>query len=308
MSDRLVISLATIPMISGVLLLGLLQRGEASQAPAIKARQLGVSQQVNSSEALKRPWIGVVTAGSNADLGADFDGRVNKVYVKSGAKVKEGEPLLEIDRGDINSTVGMAGAELGQSQSDVLRAQAKVEAAQQRLKRIEEGGKWLSATEVEAARTEVRVAQADLSAARSTVQSSRARLAQQKLRSEKHTLMAPFSGTLVSIDVDQGDTVAAGQVLARVISDERLIRFALPREDLTKQALSEVLVRLQDQGSDALRVPVHGVRPEIDAAAQLVFATAALPEQVRGDAAWMPGSVVEVLAAPAATELALPQR
>src|SRR5690348_6735379 len=101
MSDRLVISLATIPMISGVLLLGLLQRGEASQAPAIKAKQLASTQQVVSSEARNRPWIGVVTAGSNADLGADFDGRVTKVYVKTGAKVKEGEPLLDIDRGDI---------------------------------------------------------------------------------------------------------------------------------------------------------------------------------------------------------------
>lgn len=307
MSDRLVISLATIPMISGVLLLGLLQRGEASGAPSVKAQRPSSAQQAASVDALNRPWIGVVTAGSNADLGADFDGRVTKVYVKSGATVKEGEPLLEIDRGDISATVGMAGAELGQSQSDVLRAQAKVEAAQQRLKRIEEGGKWLSAQEIEAARTEARVAQADLAAARSSVQMGRARLAQQKLRSEKHTLMAPFSGTLVSIDVDRGDTVAAGQVLARVISDERLIRFALPREDLAKQELGEVLVRLQDQG-EPLRVPVHGVRPEIDAAAQLVFATAALPEQVRGNAAWMPGSVVEVLAAPAVTELALPQR
>lgn len=307
MSDRLVLSLSTIPMISGVLLLGLLQRGEAMPAPAIKAQKLAAVQQQASSEALRKPWIGVVTAGSNADLGADFDGRVTKVYLKSGAKVKEGQPLLDIDRGDITATVGMAGAELGQSQSDVLRAQAKVEAAQQKLKRIEEGGKWLSAQEIEAARTDLRVSQADLAAARSSVQMGRARLQQQKLRSQKHTLMAPFSGTLVSVDVDQGDTVAAGQVLARVISDERLIRFALPREDLAKQPLSEVLVRLQDQG-EPLRAPIHGVRPEIDAAAQLVFATAALPEQVRDSSAWMPGSVVEVLAAPETTELALPQR
>jgi RND family efflux transporter MFP subunit len=306
MSDRLVISLATIPMISGVLLLGLLQRGEASQAPAIKARS-GSSLQVASAEALTRPWIGVVTAGSNADLGADFDGRVTHVYAKSGAKVTAGDKLLEINRDEIAASVGMAGAELGQSASDAQRAQARLEAAQQKLKRIEEGGKWLSAQEIEAARMEARVAQADLGSARAAVQMHRAQLAQQKRRSEKHTLVAPFSGTLVSIDVDEGDTVAAGQVLARVISDERLIRFALPREDLAKQELSEVLVRLQAQG-EPLRVPVHGVRPEIDAAAQLVFATAALPEQVRGNAAWMPGSVVEVLAAPAATELALPQR
>jgi RND family efflux transporter MFP subunit len=306
MSDRLVISLATLPMISGVLLVGLLQRADPAQAASKKRPAETLVATVGPHEARPGNWVGVVSAGSNADLAAEFDGRVTHVFVKSGQQVKQGDRLLEIDQAEAATTVGVAGAELGQNQSDVLSAEARLEAAKLKASRLEEGGKWLSATELDGARTEVRIAQAELAAARSKVAMGRAKLAQQRLRANKHTLVAPFTGTLVSIDVDAGDSVTAGQVLARVISDERVIRFALPRAELAEQPLTEVLVRLKDRQEAALRAPVNAVRPEVDAAAQLVFATANLPEEVRSLPSWMPGSIVEVQPLPPAQNPELP--
>lgn len=301
MSDRIVISLATIPMISGVLLLAILQRPAVSAATASGRSESRFGMHGASEGARPSSWIGVVSAGSNAELAAEFDGRVTHVWVRSGQQVKQGDKLLEIDRADISTTVGVAGAELGQRQSDVARAQVRLEAARSRLKRLEEGGKWLSAQELDVARTEVRVADADLSAARSSVAMGRARLAQQVLRADRHRIEAPFTGTLVSIDVDRGDSVSAGQVLVRVISDERVIRFAVPRDELAQHPLFEVLVRLKDQAG-GLRAAVSAIRPEVDTAAQLVFATAAVPEQVRALPAWMPGSSVEVTPVPTLLE------
>lgn len=293
MSDRFVISLATIPMISGVLLLGLLQRPAASQV-SVAARRQTRALESTRGDAQASHWVGVVSAGSNAELAAEFEGRVTHVWVKAGQQVKQGDKLLEIDPADIATTVGVAGAELGQHRSDLERAEARLEAARLREKRLEEGGKWLSAQELDVARTEARVAEAELSAARSAVAMGRARLAQQKLRADKHRIEAPFSGTLVSIEVDEGDSVNAGQLLARVISNDRVIRFALPRAALAERPLPSVLVRLKGQGG-ALEARVDAVRPEVDSAAQLVFARAELPEAVRELPSWMVGSVVEVM-------------
>lgn len=293
MSDRFVISLATIPMISGVLLLGLLQRPAASQV-SVAARTPTRALDSTRSDAQASHWVGVVSAGSNAELAAEFEGRVTHVWVKAGQQVKQGDKLLEIDPADIATTVGVAGAELGQHRSDLERAEARLEAARLREKRLEEGGKWLSATELDAARTEARVAEAELSAARSAVAMGRARLAQQKLRADKHRIEAPFSGTLVSIEVDEGDSVNPGQLLARVISNDRVIRFAMPRAALAERPLPSVLVRLKGQ-TGALEARVDAVRPEVDSAAQLVFARAELPEAVRELPSWMVGSVVEVM-------------
>lgn len=292
MSDRFVISLATIPMISGVVLLGLLQRPAVSQVSASRGPvPRGVA--TAHTETRIAPWVGVVSAGNNAELAAEFEGRVTHVWVKSGQQVKQGDKLLEIDPAEIATNVGVAGAELSQHRSDVQRAEARLEASRTRFKRLEEGGKWLSAQELDAARTEVRVAEAELSAARSSVAMGRARLAQQQLRQDKHRIEAPFAGTLVSIEVDEGDSVTPGQMLARVISNDRVIRFALPRAAVAEQPLSVVSVRLKGQ-QGALRAAVNTVRPEVDSAAQLVFASASLPEAVRDLPSWMPGSVVEV--------------
>lgn len=292
MSDRLIIAVASLPLVSGVLLLGILQRPAAASSESRTSAHAAGAMHA-PQELTREPWIGVVSASSNADLAAEFHGRVTHVWAKAGQLVRKGEPILEIDRADVTTTLGVAGAELGQRRSDAQRAEARLDAARSRLARLEVAGSWLSAQELDAARTEVRVAQAELSAARSSVAMGRARVAQQKLRADRHKIVAPFEGTVVSIDADLGDSVAEGQLLARLISDRRVIRFAMPRDELVP-GFEEVEVR-QGPGRPGLRALVDAVRPEVDLAAQLVFASAALPEEARDLPEWLPGTAVQVL-------------
>ncbi|MFM2417874.1 MAG: hypothetical protein RL385_2597 [Pseudomonadota bacterium] len=294
MSDRLILTLATVPMVSGVLLLGILQRGEARQEPALAAQVAHAAVRDAVPEGAKE-WLGVVVAGQAAELASEFGGRVTQVFVQSGMRVKAGQLLLQVDRDDAAAAVGVAGAEVAQKESDVVRAEARLEAARQRLARLTEGGAWLSAQELDGARAEVRVADAELRSARSLVSMGRARLVQQRVRDKKHTIVAPFDGTVVSIDVDAGDTVPGGRVLARVISEDRRIKFALPREELDAANLSEVLVARPGMDT-VLHAQVSAVRPEVDAAAHLVFATASLPDNPITDS-WLPGTDVRVFRA-----------
>jgi RND family efflux transporter MFP subunit len=294
-SDRIILALAVVPMLSGILLVGVLQRGEARYdlptppaAPAARQRAAPV----------ERGLLGVVVAGQSAELASEFDGRVAEVFARAGAQLRPGDPILRIDRDDSAAAMGVVGAEIAQRESDVLRAEARLEAAHQKLRRLSAGGSWLSAQELDAARGEVRVAEAELRAARSLVSMGRARLAQQRVRDRKHTLVAPFRGTLVSMEADRGDAVTAGHVLARVISDDRRLQFALPQEQLAGGLgeLREVWV-LREGMQAPLRAQISAIRPEIDPAAQLVFASAALPEEAIADS-WLPGTDVRVYRSP----------
>jgi RND family efflux transporter MFP subunit len=290
MSDRTVIALATVPMIAGALLLVALQRVPPVRVNA-SAGKAGMARV--SDLAVRTPaWLGVVIAGHTADLAAENDGRVDQVWVRAGARVTKGQPILQVDLGDATHAEALAEAELGQRFSEVARAEANYEDARAKRERLEQGGSWISARELESARAEERMAKADLRSARAGVGMGRARQEQSKLRARRHTLEAPFDGVLVSCDVDPGDSVAAGQVLARVINDDRRVRFAFPREQVPTATGMQVLLSLPD---GVVKADVESIQLEVDPAAQLLFATAKPPA---GTATLLPGTRVEVRYSP----------
>jgi RND family efflux transporter MFP subunit len=286
MSDRTIIALATVPMLTGALLLVALQRVPPVRVSASAAKPS--SAHGTTKPGSEATWLGVVVAGRAAELAAENDGRVSEVWLRAGVRVKKGQPILQIDSSGAANDEALAGAELGQRRSEVTRAQASYEEAQAKLKRLEAGGSWIAAQELDTAKNAVRLARADLGAARAGVGMGRARVAQQKLRARRHTLEAPFDGVLVSCDVDPGDSVASGQVVARVITDDRRVRFAVPREQLPASGALEVVLSLP---SGSRQAKVDSLQPEVDPAAQLIFATATPPD---GGNDLMPGTRVEV--------------
>jgi RND family efflux transporter MFP subunit len=291
MSDRLTFGLASIPMFSGVLLVGLLQRPPAIEVEDAHAGRARAAATVSARAA--KPAVGVVTAGQTADLTSGFEGKVTEIFVHTGARVRPGEALLEIDPSIAKINVDLTKAELGQRKSEAQRARARLEEARGKFARYTAGATWLAEQDVASARSAVRMAEADLQAAIAAVEMVRAKLRQQQIYTERHRLVAPIAGTVVVSDVGPGDSITSGQVLARVVSDDRQVRFALPREALPNSDKFEVLVESKADRSQ-VRAPVSSVKPEIDLSAQLVFATADLPADLSGSLAFMPGTPVTV--------------
>jgi HlyD family secretion protein len=236
----------------------------------------------------------VVVAGTTAELAADADGHVAEVFVQNGARVAAGDKLLQFDAAESSSAVGIASAALGQRRSEVSRAQAKAEAAHAQLERLRAGAAWIARQELENAAAEARLADAELRAAAAGVGMGRAQVSQQRLRRDRRVLTAPFAGTVASLDVDLGDSVVAGQVVLRIVSDDRQVRFAFPPGELVER---QVAIKLK--GSElAITAEVTELRPEIDPSAQLVFATAALPTELPEAARWIPGAPAQVFRRP----------
>jgi RND family efflux transporter MFP subunit len=290
MTDRWLLACAFVPMMSGVAMVALLQRPPAPPLPALGPEGLTKGATTQPADSAERPFIGVVVAGTTAELAADADGYVAAVFVQNGTRVAAGDKLLQFDEAESSSAVGIASAELGQRRSELSRAQAKAEASQAQLERLRAGAAWIARQELDSAAAEARLAEAELHAARAGVSMGRARFSQQRLRRERRVLTAPFAGTVASLDVDPGDSVVAGQVVLRILSDDRQVRFAFPPGELVERQVAITL-----QGTElAVPAEVTALRPEIDPSAQLVFATAALPTALPDAARWIPGAAVEV--------------
>jgi multidrug efflux pump subunit AcrA (membrane-fusion protein) len=290
MSDRFLLAGAGLPMIGGIALLVLLQRPPSAPLAA-SSRSLRVQPaDPQRSDAHEKPWIGVVVAGSTAQLAADAAGHIAAVFVQSGARVAAGDKLLQFDQAESSSAVGIASAELGQRRSELSRAEARAAAAHAALDRLRPSAAWLSKQELEGAIAQAQLADAELRTAQAGVGLGRAQVSQQRMRRERRALTAPFAGTVVTLDVNPGDSVVAGQVVLRILSEDRQVRFAFPPGELTER---RVAISLQGTGL-AVEADVAALRPEIDPSAQLVFATAALPLQLPDAARWIPGAPVHV--------------
>jgi multidrug efflux pump subunit AcrA (membrane-fusion protein) len=205
MSDRVIVSLAVVPMIAGAVLLVAFQRAPALHASAPKqAPHSGVLSASESRASTK--WVGVIAAGNTAELAAEHDGRVTEVFLEAGTRVKPDQAILQIDSSDATSALGMASAELGQRSSEAARAAARVEEARSKLSRLKAGGNWIADHEIEQAAAAVRMAEAEYRAAVAGAQVGRAKLSMQKNHEARHRLRAPFAGVLVDCTVDPGDS------------------------------------------------------------------------------------------------------
>jgi RND family efflux transporter MFP subunit len=300
MSDRILISAACVPVLCGLVLLILLARVPAT-ALAPSDYELQPAAALGNDAAMERSWVGVVVPANTAEMAANMAGRVDKVFVRTGDTVAKGDRLVQFDPSETTGNVHMANAQLRERASELSRFQARSAAAATKLSRLREGASWLSKQELDTAVAEANVAEAELQAARANMGVSRIALKQQRMRATRQTLVAPFAGTVIALGVDSGDSVSAGQIVMRILSGDRQVRFAFPPGELSlpKQskgvAAPRVALRLQGQRSEEPVVAeVDAVRPEVDPSAELVFATAPLPAALPDAARWIPGAPVSV--------------
>jgi RND family efflux transporter MFP subunit len=299
MSDRILISAACVPVLGGLVLLIILARVPAVALSAANA-ELQPKAATDVGAAHERSWVGVVVAANTAELAANMAGRVDRVFVRTGDAVAKGDRLVQFDPFETTSSVNMANAQLRERASELSRFQARAAAAATKLDRLRAGSTWLSQQELDTAAAEANVANAELQAARANMGVSRIALKQQRMRATRQTLTAPFPGTVISLGVDSGDSVSAGQIVMRILSGDRQVRFAFPPGELSlptpsRRARATPRVALRLQGSDQrVLAQVDAVRPEVDPSAELVFATASLPAALPDAARWIPGAPVAV--------------
>ena len=292
-----VLVLGLLPLLAGAGWLVLLREPKpvsAIAAAPVASGAGGTPEQLGADPRTR--WLGVVIAGQDADLGAELAGQIARVFVEPGARIRRGEPILQLHALSVLGTASMARAQYAQDRSAERAAELATEIARDKAERMQNASAAYSAGDVLAAQTELRRSHAELEKLRAKSAFERAALERELARAETQILRAPFDGVLANRPVDPGDFVPGGSPLARVVDDARFVRFALPADAHVRLTLgTELSITLPDQ-SQPMAATLVAVEPELDAAAGLGFARARLDAELLRSRGVMPGQRVHVFA------------
>jgi macrolide-specific efflux system membrane fusion protein len=147
------------------------------------------------------------------DVGAQVSGQLEKIHVEVGDSVQEGDLLAEID-----PTVYRARVDASRAQLKNLRAQLKDREAQLELARIQQRRQRALMAEDATTKESLQVAEASAKSAAAQLEALRAQIEQieSTLRADEANLqyariLSPMSGTVVSINARQGQTLNTNQ-------------------------------------------------------------------------------------------------
>jgi HlyD family secretion protein len=169
---------------------------------------------------------GKIEPKKTVNISAQTMGRVTRLGVQEGDRVRAGQFLLQIDpvnaeaavRRDVAAVAG-AMTSLEQSKVGLQSARANLDVARQNLKRQQE--LWTAGLttreSLERAQAEVEVRESDLKAREQEIKTRETQLQQQQagLASSRHTLTqvrfdAPFDGIITRRNVEEGENVVVG--------------------------------------------------------------------------------------------------
>jgi len=175
--------------------------------------------EVRTERVGRRDLVSVVTASGTiepkrkVDISADIPGRVIELAVEEGDWVEKGAFLLRIDPTAYEAAVRRAEAAVAQAQARAAQARANLLQAQSAVRRAEmllKGQDLISAADVEEARTRAAVAAAESEAAGYGVAQARAGLAEARESLRKTVIVAPMSGRVTRLNIEEGETAIIG--------------------------------------------------------------------------------------------------
>lgn len=212
-------------------------------------------------------FIATLRSLSSTTVQPEVDGLVTRIFVKSGDRVKQGQPLLQIDPERQAAVVRSAEAGRDGTEADVAYWRGQV-------KRLEAlvGAGAISKQEFEQAQNQLRTAEARLAALNAQLREGRVEL-------QYYRVDAPQSGTVGDMPVRTGDRVTTSTAITTIDQTDALeahIQVPLDRSPDLRLGLPVHL--LDSEGSIAATNPISFVASRVDEGTQTVLVKSALRE------------------------------
>ena len=213
--------------------------------------------------------IGTVDARYTYRIGPTVAGRLNRLDVHVGDRVKVGQILGEMDPVDLDDRVRSQESGLKRAEAALREAAARQSHAETQARRYEELLAVRSTSEevVSTKRQERQIADAALSAAREELARSRSDRDALIAQRRNLRLISPVDGVVVLRDADPGTTIVAGQAVVEVIDPKSLwinVRF----DQISASGLAAdlpVRIALRSRRDQLLNGRVLRVEPKADA-------------------------------------------
>ena len=157
---------------------------------------------------------GKVQPRTMVDLSADITGRIVSLRVREGDMVTKGQLLLRIDPAQYEAAVQRAEANLASVKAQAAQSQANALQARRDLVRSEEilkaNPSSITTEQMERLRTQAEITEAVAEASRHSVEMSIAGLRDAQNNLTKTTILAPMSGRVTRLNVEEGETAIMG--------------------------------------------------------------------------------------------------
>jgi len=241
-------------------------------------------------------YLAILKSRHSATINPQVEGHVTGIDVKSGDRVKTGDPLLQIDPMKQEATVSSQDAARASQEAALKLAKVNLERAQKLL----EAG-VISKMDFDNAQTNHDSAVAQLKSLEQQVQ-------QQKVELRYYRVSAPMDGIVGDIPVRVGDRVTVSTLLTTVDEPGALEAYLYVPASRAKELRLGLPVRLLDEsGAVRAETQVTFISPQVDPDTQTVLAKAAvgnakgdlrIAQQVRARLTWgnREGPMVPVLA------------
>ncbi len=219
--------------------------------------------------------IGTVEARYTYKIGPTFAGRIKRLEVQVGDRVKAGRVLGEMDSVDLDQRIRAQEAALKRAEAQLSEARARQAYAQIQAKRYEEllAARSTSEETLATKKHDLQVAKANLNAAHE--ESARIRAEREALIAQRKnlSLIAPFDGLVALRNADPGTTLVAGQAVVELIDPQSLwinVRFdQIHARGLSANLLAQIVLRTQ---TGAVQGHVLRVEPMADAVTEEILA------------------------------------
>ncbi len=168
----------------------------------------------------RRDLVAAVTASGKiqpkkkVDVSADITGRITRIAVHEGDYVQKGQFLLQIDPTIYEANLQRAQAAMSSAEAGLVQARANRDQSQRALGRTKElresNPNLVSPEQLEQAQTAFEIAEANSTAATHNVEQSRAALQEARDQLAKSHLVAPMSGRVTRLAVEEGEVAVPG--------------------------------------------------------------------------------------------------
>ena len=229
---------------------------------------------VAAATAEQRPWqqrlpaVGSLKALQGVELSLEQAGTVKSLHFESGQQVKQGQLLLQLDSDQEAALLSTAQADLGLAKVDYGRGSQLV------------GDQAISRGEFDRLTAQYRRNQAVVD--------------QLKASLEKKSIKAPFSGTIGIRQVDIGDFLASGTVIATLQDLSSLyVDFNMPEQSLPQLALGQkVLLQVAAFPGQTFNATLSAINPKVDENTRNLLVRASLANP---DGKLLPGMFASLL-------------
>ncbi|HAG52960.1 MAG TPA: hypothetical protein DCL21_04145 [Alphaproteobacteria bacterium] len=238
-------------------------------AKAVKTIQLGAA---TNQSTLSFP--GKVIAGEEADITFKVSGKLNRLSIKEGQKIKKGELIAQLDQKDFNFAYEKQLATFNENKSSFARAQELIK------------NKYISQADFDKKKKAFEVANADLNIAKTNL--------------DYTTLRAPFSGEIAKTYVDNFQNIQVKENIVKLQNLDYLeVKIFVPeRLVIQKNEVKsfDINVRFDANSKNKYKAEISEISTQADPATQTYEATVRLTRP--SDMNVLPGmtAVVEVTA------------